>query len=266
MPTYGGGRHEHGQNFLTDKATIDLLVRLVAKTQGPIVEIGPGGGALTIGLQDLQRPLTAIEIDAKHVRRLRPRLTSDVRLVQGDFLRWRLPGTQHVLTGNLPFHQTTAMLRKVLHAPGWTDAVLLVQWEVARRRAGVGGSSMMTAQWWPWVEFAVEGRVPSSAFAPTPGVDGGVLVMTRRTEPLLGPEDHKSYREFVHAVFTGRGKGLAAILSLIVGQRGRKAMKAWLARERIEPTALPKDLSARQWASLFALAARSGWKERNRKR
>lgn len=57
------GRHEYGQNFLHDRGVIDVIVRTVACTEGPIVEIGAGDGALTCALQRLGRPLTAIEVD-----------------------------------------------------------------------------------------------------------------------------------------------------------------------------------------------------------
>ena len=39
MPTYRHGRHEHGQNFLTDQSTISTITQLVAATEGPIIEI-----------------------------------------------------------------------------------------------------------------------------------------------------------------------------------------------------------------------------------
>ena len=74
MPTYRHGRHEHGQNFLTDQSTISTITQLVAATEGPIIEIGPGDGALTIPLAQLGRPVTAVEIDARHARRLGERL------------------------------------------------------------------------------------------------------------------------------------------------------------------------------------------------
>ena len=32
MPTYRGGRHEHGQNFLTDRTAIDAVVDLTRRT------------------------------------------------------------------------------------------------------------------------------------------------------------------------------------------------------------------------------------------
>jgi 23S rRNA (adenine-N6)-dimethyltransferase len=70
----------------------------------------------------------------------------------------------------------------------WSTAVLL-PWEVARKRAAVGGTTLLTASWWPWYEFALAGRVPSTAFRPRPGVDGGILVVGRRPVSLVDPSD-----------------------------------------------------------------------------
>ncbi|GGA62851.1 hypothetical protein GCM10011490_11670 [Pseudoclavibacter endophyticus] len=254
MPTMHGGRHEHGQNFLSDAATIRRVVDLVARTRGPILEIGPGRGALTFELERLGRPITAVEIDLRLARRLEQRVGPRVNIVAGDFLRWPLPTNPYVVVGNLPFHLTTAMLRKVLHAPGWTNAVLLVQWEVARRRAGVGGVTMMTAQWWPWMTFDLHGRVPARAFAPRPSVDGGLLAIARRQKPLVATTRGEEYRAFVHAVFQGRGRGVPDIARRAVTPDRRGAIDLWLSRERVAAGTLPRDLGAAQWAGLFHAA------------
>lgn len=259
MPTYRGGRHEHGQNFLTDRKITRQIIDLVSETAGPIIEIGPGRGALTFKLQQLDRPVTAIEIDADNVGWLRNRTKENTQVVHDDFLQWRLPSTPHTVVGNLPFHLTTAMLRRVLHAPGWCQAVLLVQWEVARRRAGIGGATMMTAQWWPWVHFTIGTRVSSSAFTPRPSVDGGILVMSRRWEPLLHSQQKGAYRHFVHAVFTGKGNGVGAIVKRRIAPSRRKNMNRMLIDEGINAAALPKDLTAVQWARLFQAAQEHGW-------
>lgn len=249
MPTHGAGRHEFGQNFLTDRRTITRFVDLVSRTGGPIVEIGPGSGALTLPLADLGRAVTAVEIDGEHVRRLRRRTPEHVRIVHGDFLKHRLPSTPHVVVGNLPFDRTTAVLRRLLHTGRWSDAVLLTQWEVARRRAGLGGATMMTAQWWPWYRFELEGRIPSSAFEPSPGVDGGLLTITRRERPLVDPDARRSYADLVHSVFTGKGHGIEQILTRMLRGRSR-AVHRWLTEQRVRPTALPRDLTPTQWAAL----------------
>ncbi|WP_410655979.1 23S ribosomal RNA methyltransferase Erm [Amycolatopsis sp. lyj-112] len=247
MRTHRPGRHELGQNFLIDRTIIDTVVGLVADTGGPIVEIGAGDGALTLPLQRLGRRLIAVEIDDRRAVRLASRVRPPTEIVTEDFLRFIPPRAPHVLVGNLPFPLTTAMLRRVLHAPGWTEAVLLVQWEVARRRAGVGGATMMTAQWWPWFDFRLVTRVPASAFSPKPGVDGGVLTMTRRALPLVEHRDRGRYQAFVQRVFTGRGRGIDEILA------APRETRRWLREEGIAPTALPKSLTARQWAEVFLL-------------
>ncbi|MDX2358395.1 rRNA adenine N-6-methyltransferase family protein [Dietzia sp. PP-33] len=59
------------------------------------------------------------------------------------------------------------------------------------------------------------------AFRPEPTVDGAVLVLSRRPCPLLAEQSHSAYRQFVHDVFTGRGRGLASILGTVVHARRR---------------------------------------------
>lgn len=257
MRTHRPGRHELGQNFLIDRTTITTFVDLVAETDGPIVEIGAGDGALTLPLQRLGRPLTSVEIDDRQAARLARRVHAPTRVLQADFLEFTPPTTPHVLVGNLPFHQTTSMLRRILDSPGWTEAVLLVQWEVARRRAGVGGATMMTAQWWPWFEFRLDGRVPASAFRPRPGVDGGLLTVTRRQRPLIPREHRASYQDFVRRAFTGRGRGLNEILTAAATRSSGPGIRQWVRRQQLPATALPRHLSARQWAEVFLLQRES---------
>lgn len=256
MPTHHGGRHEHGQNFLTDGAVIDRVVDLARRTDGPIIEIGPGAGALTDPLLRLGRPVTAVEIDGGHARRLRGRLPA-VTVVHGDFLRHRLPAEPHAVVGNLPFHLTTAVLRKLLHAPHWTGAVLIVQWEVARRRAVVGGATMMTAQWSPWYDFGLAGRIPASAFTPRPSVDAGLPTITRRDAPLIPPARRRDYAAFVHAVFTGRGHGLPEVLADVAPKHRRAEARRWAAGRGRRGTPLPRDLSAEDWVEAFERFAQS---------
>jgi 23S rRNA (adenine-N6)-dimethyltransferase len=245
------GRHELGQNFLHDRGVVDAIVLTVARTDGPIVEVGAGDGALTYALQKLGRPLTAIEIDHRRAERLASRTACRTRVVRADFLTYPLPRARHVIVGNLPFHLTTAMLRRILHGPGWTAAVLLVQWEVARRRAAVGGATMMTAQWWPWFEFGLVRKVSADSFRPKPSVDGGLLTITRRAEPLVAHADRRRYQAMVHQVFTGRGHGIAKILARRIS---RATTQRWLHDNRIDATSLPRDLTAAQWASLFEVS------------
>jgi len=205
-----GGRHELGQNFLVHRPTIDRIVGLVAATDGPVLEIGAGDGALTVPLARLGRDLTAIDLDEHLVRRLRRRLP-DVHVEHADVLRH--PLDRPVVVSNVPFHVTTPVLRRLLSRDSWEHAVLLTQWEVARKRAGVGGTTMMTAQAGPWFTFTLHGRVPARHFRPVPGADGGLLAVARRSEPLVPARERNAYEAIVRRVFTGRGRTLADVLA-----------------------------------------------------
>lgn len=134
LRTHHDGRHEHGQNFLTATRIIRQVTQLVADTEGPILEIGPGAGALTQPMERLNRPLTTVEIHPGLAKALASRAGRRTDVVAADFIRHPMPQTPHVIVGNLPFHLTTAILRKLLHDPHWSEAELIVQWEVARRR------------------------------------------------------------------------------------------------------------------------------------
>ncbi len=246
-PSRHGGRHELGQNFLTHRPTIERIAALAAEADGPILEIGAGDGALTVALSALGRELVAIDIDEHHVRSLGRRLPG-VRVEQADALRY--PLDRPVLVGNVPYHLTTPILRRMLSEDRWRSAILLTQWEVARKRAGVGGSTMMTAQAAPWYRFTLHGRVLARHFRPMPSVDGGILGIERRESPLVPVAQRRAYDRFVRRVFTGSGRGLAAVVTSAGGvHRGR--VHDALAELRIGRSALPRDLDAEQWAGLW---------------
>lgn len=248
-----GGRHELGQNFLIHRPTLGRITALVERTSGSILELGAGDGALTRSLAELGRPLTAIDIDEHRVDRLRLRLPG-VRVEPADATRH--PFDADVVVGNIPFHLTTPILRRLLATGSWDHAVLLTQWEVARKRAGVGGSTMMTAQSAPWFDFELQGRVPAWGFSPQPSVDGGVLTIRRRATPLVPPSERREYEAYVRASFTGRGAGLAVIIARAAGVDVTAARRA-LAHAGASARRLPRDLNGEQWSIVWRQLRRS---------
>lgn len=242
-----GGRHELGQNFLIHRPTLTRIAALVGRTTGSILELGCGDGALTRALAELGRPLTAIDIDEHRVQRLRKTLPG-VHLEIADATHH--PLLADVVVGNIPFHLTTPILRRLLSTARWNEAVLLTQWEVARKRAGVGGGTMMTAQSAPWFEFSLEGRVPARGFSPQPSVDGGLLAITRRGSPLVPSSERRAYEAFVRAMFTGRGSGLPGVVADAARVSTRAASRAVSAAGATDRR-LPRDLRPEHWAALW---------------
>lgn len=250
------GPHELGQNFLTDRRTIARIVDLAGQTPGPLVEWGTGDGSVTLPLSRLGRPLEGVEIDAVRAKNLRRRVGPHVCISEGDILRHAPPAGSTVVS-NVPFSLTTPVLRHLLDDQHWVRAVLLVQWEVAKKRAGVGGTTQLTAEWWPWLSFTLDRRVPASAFHPRPSVDGGILVLDRRERPLLAIRQRRSYQGWVRQVFRGGGRGLPEILAR-TGRLTRTQAAQFCRDQGLDPRTLPRDLTVEHWVRAFVTPARSG--------
>lgn len=249
MPNHAPGRHELGQNFLRDHATIARIVDLARDRPGPLVEWGTGNGAITVELAALGRPVHGIEIDPQRAGALGRRLGSHVHVSTGDILR-HAPPRGSVVVSNVPFHLTTPILRHLLTSTGWHSAILVTQWEVARKRAGIGGATQLTVQSWPWFDFRLDRRIPATAFRPVPSVDAGLLLVTRRAEPLVPLARQRSYQDWVARVFSSRGRGLADVLR-------RNGVPAHTAADLARTVGcnrapLPRDLRAQDWARAFA--------------
>lgn len=168
-----------------------------------VVEIGAGSGACTFALTRRDARVVALEKDphwAGHLRReVRRRGATNVSVLCRDALDYRMPARPFRVLGSVPFGATTALLRHLLDDPrtGLERADLVVQWEVACKRAASPPTTLLSTAWAPWWVFEVGRRIPARAFRPVPGVDGGVLRVRRRTPPLLPERMAVAYGAFV---------------------------------------------------------------------
>jgi 23S rRNA (adenine-N6)-dimethyltransferase len=197
-------RRSLGQNFLRPERA-DQLVDSAAFDSGDlVVEIGAGRGALTCALARRGVHVVALERDPRWADTLRHevrrrRLDGRVRVVRCDVLGYRMPQRPYRVIGSLPFGATTAILRYLLDDPCsyLVRADLIVQWEVARKRAVMPPSTLLSTTWAPWWSFEVVARIPATAFRPVPSVDAAVLCVTRRDPALLPPRMAGPYASFV---------------------------------------------------------------------
>jgi 23S rRNA (adenine-N6)-dimethyltransferase len=198
-------RRRLGQNFLLPDVA-ESFVALGCFVPGELViEIGAGRGACTHALARRGVEVVALERDPHWAATLRRdmRQRPDVRVVEGDALAQRFDrlagGRPYRVLGSLPFGVTTALLRRLFDDPArapWR-ADLVVQWEVARKRAAVPPTTLLSATWAPWWTFEVVQRIPARSFRPVPAVDAAALRVTRRTPALLPERLAPGFAEFV---------------------------------------------------------------------
>jgi 23S rRNA (adenine-N6)-dimethyltransferase len=203
-------RRSLGQNFLRPDLGEALVAGCDFRPGDRVVEIGAGAGALTLPLARRGLEVTAVERDPEWVRWLRSRLSGtgrSVRVVEADVLRWRFPDAPFRVIGSVPFGVTTEILRRLFDDPRTplVRADLVVQWEVAQKRAESPPATLLSAAWAPWWRFRLGRRIPAHAFRPEPSIDAGLLTVTRREPALLPPEAARAYGKFLRKEWPFRG-------------------------------------------------------------
>src|SRR5438552_1256393 len=110
-----------GQHFLRPASVARMLEVISPRKEESFLEIGPGGGALTLPLAARAREVVAVEIDAALAEALRRRAPANVRVVTADALRLDLAALAPPagrLVGNLPYYVSSPLLRRFLDLRG----------------------------------------------------------------------------------------------------------------------------------------------------
>ncbi|HQL69662.1 MAG TPA: 16S rRNA (adenine(1518)-N(6)/adenine(1519)-N(6))-dimethyltransferase RsmA [Bacteroidales bacterium] len=177
-----------GQHFLTDKNIArNITGSLVNPNKLPVIEIGPGTGALTGFLIESQCELTLVEIDTEAAGVLRETFgTSCPPIVNGDFLKaetMRLLPLPACIIGNFPYNISSQIFFRILeNRDQIPEVVCMIQREVAQRIAAPPGSKTygilsVLLQAWYHIEYLF--TVHENVFNPPPKVKSAVIRLTR---------------------------------------------------------------------------------------
>lgn len=252
-----------GQNFLHDPNVIERILRAVnPQPSDPLIEIGPGLGALTIPLLAKMGKLTVIEIDRDVIPVLRERCGAQadhLNIIEADALRldYRMlvpVGSQLRLVGNLPYNISTPLLFHLLdQADCVRDMHFMLQKEVVDRMCAgpdddaYGRLSVALAA---RCEVSNLFHVGPGAFNPAPKVDSAVVRLVPRKADFE-IVDLKLFDRVVTQAFSQRRKTLSNALK-------GTADGAQMERAGISPKARAETLHARDYARLTAVLKQDG--------
>ena len=204
-----------GQHFLIDETVSERISKhLSERPMQQLLEVGPGGGALTkhlLSIPDIN--FKCIEIDTEKVNYLLktfPQLQG--KIIHRDILDADKPFEgKFSVVGNFPYNISTQIVFKILE---WKEDIVcmigMFQKEVAQRIAAsegnkVYGVTSVLVQGFFSVEYLFE--VDEQAFNPPPKVKSAVI----RLKPLPVPVKMKNERAFyvlVKTAFNQRRKTL----------------------------------------------------------
>ncbi len=215
-----------GQNFLVNPLLAARIAMALGDPAGPVLEIGPGLGALTEALLDRGLRVTALEISQAMSVRLRE-MHPALHVVQNDFLKAvpeELPGHPFAaVASNLPYSiSTPAVIR--LCEPGFLSvsrAVLMLQREVAIRLECLTGGreyGRLALAVWPHFTVSMLFAADPWEFFPRPEVESHVVLLERKPIPPLAPELYPRFVEIVKAAFSSRRKKIVNNLTRAYGK------------------------------------------------
>jgi 16S rRNA (adenine1518-N6/adenine1519-N6)-dimethyltransferase len=204
-----------GQHFLKDENICRKIVD--ALQQHPfsqLIEVGPGGGALTKYLVQLKEiDFRAVELDEEKVEYLLktyPGLKD--KIIHRSFLDIERPfAGKFTVVGNFPYNISTQILFKILE---WRDEVEcmigMFQKEVAQRIAAKEGNKIygvtsVLVQAFFSVEYLFD--VAEKSFNPPPKVKSGVIRLLPKKEKLF-MKTEKDFFLLVKTAFNQRRKTL----------------------------------------------------------
>ena len=259
-------KHRLGQNFLHSHHHLGMILDAADLTPGErVLEVGPGTGALTVGLLDAGAQVVAVELDSDLIPLLEDRFAAELQagrltLIQGDALAGKhelsaavlaaLGGQPFKMIANLPYQVASPLLVNLsLQVPAMSRAVVMVQKEVADRlKAGPGdgkayGPLSVVVQ--NSCEAETVAHLTPGCFWPAPKVASAVSRLRRRPEPRVEPA--VAFADYVHRVFGRRRKQLGTLLGDAVD---------WPAG--VTRQTRPEALTLEQWAELYDATERRG--------
>lgn len=240
-----------GQHFLHDENMCKKIVASLQVKEGmQLLEIGPGGGAITKYLIELKGvDYKAIEIDNEKVVYLQktyPYLQG--RIIENDILKAAAPFEgRFSIIGNFPYNISSPILFRVLEwEPQVEEVIGMFQKEVAQRVASGPGSKMygilsVLMQAFFEVEYLFD--VHENCFTPPPKVKSGVI----RLKNIANPYEITNQRKFITLVKTAFNQRRKTL---------RNALKSILQPEALKDPIMDKraeQLSVGDFVALYKL-------------
>ncbi len=246
-------RKRFGQHFLHDQNVIDRIINAIhPESDQPIVEIGPGQGALTLPLLKRIGELHVVEFDrdlaqiiSGHCKNIGTLHMHCADALEFDFCK--LAEKRIRVIGNLPYNISTPLIFHLLDQLACiNDMLFMLQEEVVdRMNAGPGSrtygrlSVMVQSQCRVQKLF----RVGPGAFNPPPKVESAIVRLTPHETPVAEIKNHAAFATIVRESFNQRRKTL------------RNALRNFLDAKQIEslgidPGLRPEQMTIRQFASL----------------
>jgi len=242
-----------GQNFLiNDSVILKIFKSIKLEFADELIEIGPGLGALTDGLLELNKNFTAIELDKRFAEYWK---SKKINVIEGDALQigWDQFSKPYLLVSNLPYQISSSLVveRSMDNLGLCRQMILMFQKEVAQRIRGQVGSSeygflsVLSQTFWTIKTVCDAGP---GDFRPPPKIASRVLSF--EPNELFEIRDRKSYLKFLKASFLHPRKMIVRNWQQGIGLSRQEALDL-LEAECLKENSRPHEIGIDQFANLY---------------
>lgn len=256
-----------GQNFLTDKNTVNKIVDAANIDKNDLViEIGPGLGTMTRELAQRAKQVVTIELDKKLLPILEETLADykNVQIINQDALKVNFDQIsnssqdgKYKIVANLPYYVTTPIVMYLLESRFQISTIIvMVQKEVAQRMVAKPGGKeygalSVAVQFYTRPEIVA--KVPPTVFHPRPEVESAVVRMQILDQPIVDINDQAKFFKVVRAAFGQRRKTLLNAISNFGFNKSKDEIEKILNQCSIDPKRRGETLSLEEFAHLSRL-------------
>lgn len=271
-------KKQYGQNFLINEGVPERIALCAAEFfagksgKKCCVEIGPGIGSLTLKLAENFDSVVSLEVDSS-LEEMLGDVTAhcgNLRVIYADALKTDLSALcaesfgneKAVLCANLPYSVTSEAIMHVLKSECFSDTVVMIQKEVARRLCAAPGSpeyGSITAAASYFASIKPLFDVAPGNFIPRPKVTSTVIRMTPYEKKPVTPKDEKLFFDVIKGCFAQRRKTVKNSLAAYFSDRYTKEeTEAFLTSCGISPDARGETLTLSQVCAVSDAMALSG--------
>ena len=247
-------RKSLSQFFLANKAYLQKISDAIDISPDiPILEIGPGRGALTDFLLQKPNPLICVEIDRDLCAFLEDKYDS-LNIVQSDIRKFEIPDDikELVLVGNIPYHISFEIIEYILeNRARISNAYLTVQKEFAQKlcaKQNTKAYGFLTCFTNFYTNPKIRFNIPKGCFKPAPRVDSAFIEFEVLKEPKYEVKDEKGFIKFLRKIFTQRRKKISNVLKSIYP---KEEVPSILKNLKIEENLRPENLSLKLLTDIY---------------
>lgn len=182
-----------GQHFLTDQQVVSGIMSNF-NPSGPVIEVGPGKGALTHFLLKRPNPLLVVEIDnelqvhwqkrSEEIEHLQVLAKDVLSFDWNEWTQWQQG--PFAIISNLPYEISGPFLiRLAKNTHLWHECLLMLQYEIVQKviaKPGTSHCGRLSVQLQRHCHVHAGDMIAPSSFSPPPRVNSQLLMLKPRAE------------------------------------------------------------------------------------